>query len=226
MVIVFDLDDTLYPEITYVYGGFSAVSRYLSPLLHLTEEDIFLELTEELKVQRTSVFDRFLEKKGVKNRSLVLKCLSIYRQHDPIIRLFPEAEACLDRLKNNYPLYVVTDGNKLVQKRKFLSLGLQTKVKKCFCTHAYGLQHGKPSPYCFQKICQLEQVNPSQLLYVADNPFKDFIGLKPLGFKTLRVLKGPYRDVLVESVYEAEWKISNLNELDQKLINAIFNFEN
>ena len=32
-VLVFDLDDTLYPEISYVHSGFRAVAAFLSPLL-------------------------------------------------------------------------------------------------------------------------------------------------------------------------------------------------
>ena len=32
-VLVFDLDDTLYPELSYVHSGFRAVAAFLSPLL-------------------------------------------------------------------------------------------------------------------------------------------------------------------------------------------------
>jgi putative hydrolase of the HAD superfamily len=220
MVIVFDLDDTLYPEITYVRSGFLAVARYLNPLLHIGVEQIFNELNYELSLQRALVFDRFLEKKGIKNKRLVNQCLSVYRQHDPQIALFPEAEECLNRLKH-FPLYIVTDGNKLVQKRKYLSLGLALKIHKCFCTYSYGLKHSKPSPYCFQKICDLEQVEPNQVIYVADNPNKDFVGLKPLGFHTVRVLTGPYKELIVSPAYEAEWRINNLSELDEKLLRVI-----
>ncbi len=223
MVIVFDLDDTLYPEITFVYSGFNAVAHYLSPLLHLSAEQIFGELVQELQFQRTDVFDRFLEEKGIKSRRLIVRCLSVYRQHDPDIRLFPEAEACLARFKN-FPLYVVTDGNKLVQKKKFLALGLALKVRGCLCTHLYGKHSSKPSPYCFQKICQLEKVLPSEVVYIADNPRKDFIGLKPLGFHTIRVLTGPYRDEIVDPTYDAEIKILNLNELTESLLNQILKY--
>lgn len=216
MVIIFDLDDTLYPEITYVHSGFWAVARYLNPLLHISAEAIFNELVQEERLQRSYVFDRFLEKQGKKNYRLILQCLKVYRQHDPQIDLFPEAKVCLDKFKN-FPLYVVTDGNKLVQKRKFLALGLGPKIKKCFCTHSYGLHRSKPSPYCFEKICQIEKVDPSQVVYVADNPRKDFVSLKPLGFHTIRVLTGPYCNLVAEPAYEAELKIDNLSMLEEAL---------
>lgn len=123
MVIVFDLDDTLFDDRTFVLSGFKYVSAYLSSLLNLDQNEIFKALEEELNIQRTQVFDRFLEKKGIFSRTIVSKCLSIYRGHDPEIKLFSDADSCLTRLKG-FPLYVVTDGNKIVQKKKFLALGL------------------------------------------------------------------------------------------------------
>ena len=212
MVIVFDLDDTLYPDISFVLSGFKAVAIYLSPLLGLASEDIQKELEQELKVQRSGVFDRFLQRQQKYSKQLVAKCLSIYRQHDPDIQLYPEADACLKRFEGDL-LYVVTDGNKWVQKRKFLALGLATRVRKCLCTYAYGLKHSKPSPYCFLKICQWEKVKPEEVVYVADNPYKDFVGIKPLGFQTIRVLTGPYCHVQLTSEYEADRTIKDLSEL-------------
>lgn len=216
MIIVFDLDDTLYPEITFVYSGLRAVSIFLTPILGMSEEEIFLGLQQELFIQRSKVFDRFLEKLGKRNQTLVTKCLSIYRSHEPAISLYPEAESCLNHFRDR-PLYVVTDGNKIVQKRKFQALGLSSRIKRCFCTYQYGLIHSKPSPFCFEMICNLEQVSPSAVVYVADNPAKDFVGIKPLGFHTIRVLTGGHKDVKVDRSYDAELHIDHLGQLNQAL---------
>ena len=32
-ILVFDLDDTLYPELSYVHSGFRAVAAFLGPVL-------------------------------------------------------------------------------------------------------------------------------------------------------------------------------------------------
>lgn len=212
MVIIFDLDDTLYEEMTYVQSGFQAVASYLSPLLNLGVDSIIKGLNVEFRIQRDKIFDRFLKKQGHDSRHLVGKCVSIYRGHPPQIQLFPEARVCLERLQN-FPLYVVTDGNQRVQRRKFFALGLNAYIRKCVCTYAYGVHNSKPSPYCFQKICQWEKVNPSCVVYIADNPHKDFIGIKSLGFHTIRVLTGPYRTVTVPPAAEAEQVIHNLSEV-------------
>jgi putative hydrolase of the HAD superfamily len=221
MVIVFDLDDTLYEEETYVYSGFRVVADYLQELFpDLTREEMYEELKKELKEGRQGVFDRFLIRKGRKSQRLVQKCLQIYRQHTPVIQLFPEADACLDRFLS-YPLYIVTDGNHLVQRRKCLALGLPQRVRRCFYTYAHGRHRGKPSPYCFQSICRLEQTVPSNVVYVADNPYKDFIGIKPLGFKTIRVLTGPYRAIEMDEEREAHLRIHDLSELDVSVLQTL-----
>ena len=41
-------------------------------------------------------------------------------------------------------------------------------------------------------------VNPADCVYIGDNPLKDFEGARKAGFKTIRVLTGPYKDIKVE----------------------------
>lgn len=220
MVIVFDLDDTLYEELTYVHSGFQAVAKDLSALLGLDQHKIFEGLAAELAVNRNQVFDRFLEKQGIKTERLIKRCLSIYRGHEPQLTLFPEARRCLERLQD-YPLYVVTDGNHLVQRKKFAALGLEGMVRRGYFTYAHGLQHRKPSSYCFEKISHTEKTPPSSIVYVADNPHKDFVGIKPLGYKTIRVLTGPYRNDQVDTEYDADLTIPHLGALKHALLKTL-----
>ncbi|MEI8366714.1 MAG: HAD family hydrolase [Parachlamydiaceae bacterium] len=217
MVIVFDLDDTLYDESTFVRSGMQAVAKYLASVLQEDADKIFCGLDAALQKQRNGVFDRYLEGRGIKSKKLVQKCLSIYRGHEPKISLLPAARACLKRFQH-HPIYVVTDGNRLVQKRKFLALGLAPLVRRCFCTYAHGLHRSKPSPYCFEKICRLEHVTPEEVVYVADNPHKDFVGLKSLGFGTIRVLQGAYATIKLGEAYEADVTINTLDELDEAFL--------
>jgi putative hydrolase of the HAD superfamily len=220
MVIVFDLDDTLYPELTYVHSGYHAVAHYLAPILNQKASKIFEDLQAEEVKERNFVFDRYLEQQGQLSQTLVKQCLRVYRGHEPMLTLFAEAENCLNHLQH-HSLYIVTDGHHLVQRRKFLALGLQPLVKQCFFTYAHGLSRRKPSPYCFEKICQLEQVDPSSVVYIADNPYKDFVGIKPLGFQTVRVLTGAYRYVRMSPEYEADRQIQTLQELDEIFLQSL-----
>ena len=49
MVLIFDLDDTLYNEMSYVKSGFNAVAFHLSYLFKIRQESIFNKLLKVLK---------------------------------------------------------------------------------------------------------------------------------------------------------------------------------
>lgn len=221
MVLVFDLDDTLYEELTFVKSGFRAVAQYLAPILNADAEQLYTQLVNRLEEGgRGAIFDDVLRMHGKNSKKLVTKCLAIYRLHQPDIQLYPDAVRCLERFRH-YPLYVVTDGNKVVQQNKVKALHVLGKVKKVFITHRYGVKNAKPSVYCFQRISQLEKAEPPNIVYVGDNPSKDFVGLKPHGFKTIRMMRGNYRHLQPGEAYEADRNIQNLEELTEALLKSL-----
>lgn len=211
------MDDTLYDEFEFVKSGFHAVSSFLSPILQVPKWQLFDFMWKELQEKgRGKIFDELLKKYDHYTKTLVRKCISIYRLHDTNITLPEETIACLEQLKS-FPLYVVTDGNKFVQFNKVKALGLEKWMKHCFITHRYGKKHAKPSPYCFQLIQKRENVTPNEIVYIGDNPRKDFVGIKPLGFRTIRVMTGEYRHLEMPENYEAELRIESLRELPDAL---------
>jgi putative hydrolase of the HAD superfamily len=111
------------------------------------------------------------------------------------------------------PGYVVTDGNARVQENKIKALGIERYVKKAMASHRYGRASAKPSPVLFQKIARWEGVPPGRVVYVGDNPNKDFVGIKPLGFRTVRVLQGMFRNVRLDERHEADLTIPSLDDL-------------
>lgn len=212
-VVVFDLDDTLYPEIEFVKSGFLAVARaFGEPLL-------FEKMCALLETHgRGKVFDLALESFGLSSKSAIKQALSIYRQHTPKITLPRESQEILEYYqKRHIPLYIVTDGNKLVQANKIKALGLDRYVKKSFITHRYGTIHAKPSPHCFLKIAHNEGVEYGDVVYIGDNCNKDFVGIKKLGFRTIRIKQGMFADVQKPQEYQAEYEIQNLLELKKRL---------
>lgn len=55
------------------------------------------------------------------------------------------------------------------------------------------------------------------MVYIGDNPYKDFVGIKPLGFRTVRVCRGQYKEIVKTEEYEAGYRIKSLEELDDVL---------
>lgn len=178
-VVVFDMDDTLYDEMTYVQSGFSAVAEFLSNGYGISSEDAIMVMNNELMDNgRGQVFDSVLKHFNIWSKYIVLKCLAVYRTHTPDIRLLDDALECLSLLMPDYPMYLVTDGNKMVQNMKVKALGIEQYMKYCFITHRYGIRHSKPSPYVFHKIADREKVDFNRVMYIGDNPNKDFVGIK------------------------------------------------
>ena len=218
-VYVFDLDDTLYEERTYVESGLRAVAEDLAGRLSIDASECFMRLTDELeKNGRGRIFNSVLQSYGIYSMRLVRKCLSVYRGHQPVLDLLPDARRCLERL-GGYPVYIVTDGNKHVQTAKLKALGLydSAAIRKCYVTRRYGVHNEKPSPHCFQLICRREAVDPCDVVYVGDNPHKDFVGIRPLGFRTIRIVRGAHANVRKPDTHEADAEIRSLDELESAL---------
>ena len=212
MVTILDLDDTLYRELAYVKSGFQVVASFLARKFGLARLKVYQAMLAKLKRGRGKIFDDVLKENGLYSNKLGAKCVSIYRCHEPKVKLYDDADRFLTKFRK-YPLYIVTDGNKLVQKKKVFALKLNGRVKRIFFTRDYGLRHEKPSPYCFLRICRLEKIEPREAVYIADNPRKDFIGLKPLGFKTVRILRGNYKNLKLAAPYEGRRRIKGFGEL-------------
>lgn len=214
-VLAVDLDDTLYEELSYLKSGFMVVAAYMEMEYQLPKEEVYRACLRGLTLERERVFDRLLKGYNLFSEKRIRACLSVFRFHTPDIALYEDAKRFLQRFAS-LPIYLVTDGNTIVQKHKFDALSLEQFVKKAFFTRRYGLRHEKPSPYCFAKILQLENVIPSEVLYIGDNPNKDFVGIKPLGFRTARLLRGPFAKIRLGTEYDAEVEIENFDELVDK----------
>ncbi len=207
-VLVLDLDDTLYDELSFVRSGFCAVAAWGEERLGLDRAESLARLMELLESQgRGRVFDDWLEGKGS-----VRAALEVYRRHDPDIVLWPAAQRLLARHRGA-ALYLVTDGHKSVQARKVTALDLWDRMRRVYLTSRYGTIHAKPSPRCFELVARRERVPLNALVHVADNPAKDFVGLNPLGVTTVRVLTGQHAETPARPGAEAAHRIPDLDAL-------------
>ncbi|MFC7668489.1 HAD family hydrolase [Hymenobacter humi] len=134
--------------------------------------------------------------------------------------MYPDAERCLARFAE-WPLYLVTDGHKEVQARKVLAMDVAATVRHAYLTNRYGRHRAKPSPHVFELICRREGVTAGQVIYVGDNPRKDFVGIKPLGFRTVRILRGNYAHLEADEAHEAHRRIHSLDELTEEFVTSL-----
>lgn len=217
LFVVFDMDDTLYLERDYVRSGLRAVANYVETELNRTGfETIAWQLFEN--GERSKIIDRTLESLGmVANAGTTSTLVELYRNHRPDIAL---SSTSLDVLRTigaaSAGIGLITDGRSATQRRKVDSLGLID-----FCQHIVftdelgGEATWKPSAAGFVKMQELFASSGSSLVYVADNPVKDFIAPRQLGWKTIRVRQtgALHRSIHVEPSIDAVHSIGELNEL-------------
>ena len=211
MIIIFDLDDTLYDEINYVKSGFEEVSKFLNKNFSINKNDSFDFMMNFLnKNGRGRIFNSILKQYGIYNKKNLMSCISTYRKHKPKIYMSKDIINLLLKLGKKNPLYLVTDGNKIVQKNKVDSLNIEYLFKKIFITHRYGINNAKPSLYCFNIIKKMENCNWSDIVYVGDNPKKDFVNLNKVGAKTVRILNGSFKNLKAKEGYDAIFCYKNI----------------
>jgi putative hydrolase of the HAD superfamily len=187
-VIIFDLDDTLYREHDFVLSGFDAVDR------HLQAKGVqgFGERAHSLftKGLRGNVFDEALKQLSLgAERSLVAELVEIYRSHLPTLSLLPDAVWALGHFGENSTIGLLTDGFAGTQRNKVKALGLEGRFAATVFTDDLGREHWKPSRLPFERIATILNTPATSdlLVYVADNPRKDFIAPNQLGWTTVRI---------------------------------------
>jgi len=212
VIYIFDLDDTLYDERQYVDSGLRAVARFVANRWQL-DEDISYQTMQQLLDSRGRgrIFDDLLAAHGLATKANVKACVSCYRLHQPQITMPAAHHQLLQQLPK--PLYLVTDGNKIVQQKKVQALGIAHYFKRIFITHRFGIKNAKPSTYCFELIKKAEQCEWQDMVYIGDNPAKDFLNLNKLGVNTVRVLTGSHREVITTEAYNAKLIINSIYDL-------------
>lgn len=214
MILIFDLDDTLYRELDFVESGFQAVAKYLElqdgiPAARTYESLLFFHNRDG----RGRIFDDLLHAEGIFTQKLKRKLIAEYRKCSANLQLLSGVPEMLKSLNKQYPLYLVTDGNKFVQARKIEALKLDKYFKKIFITHRYGMSSAKPSLNCFQKIKKSEGVGWGEIIYVGDDPTKDFVSLNAVGARTIRVLQGRFAHHKADSKFDAKWSLQSISDL-------------
>ena len=181
--IIFDLDNTLYPEETYVESGFREVSNYLSSKYNLDKSIVFSKLMKIFNSKgRGKIFDILLKELDLYSEKNVLLLVYIYRYHFPKIELYKDSLDVLNELKaNGFKLGLITDGRSFVQKRKVEALGLNEYFDSIIFTDVLGSLFWKPSTVPYEITLDLLDSSAEESVYVGDDPYKDFLGAHKIG---------------------------------------------
>ncbi|KQX27792.1 MULTISPECIES: HAD family hydrolase [unclassified Ensifer] len=217
-VLVFDLDDTLYLERDFALSGFKAADAWLAN--HIGAEG-FAGFCEAAAASGQSgrVFDTALAAMGIAvNEVLVTQLVGVYRGHRPEIALADDARRYLERARAGRRA-IITDGPAATQQAKVKALGLEALVDRVIFTDLWGREFWKPHARAYEAIEAWAELTPDNLVYVADNPVKDFVTPRRRGWKTVMVAREErvHRIAAPHEAHQADRRISDLDELDDAL---------
>jgi putative hydrolase of the HAD superfamily len=213
--IVFDMDDTLYPEQDFVLSGFRAVADWAAVNLGI-EAKLGSSTLTNLYHQgiRNNTFNQWLDLHQITKPDLVPDLLEVYREHLPQIQPLPESIELLQQLSTKpYKIGLVSDGYLAVQQRKWAALNLDSFFDAVVFSDSLGRDNWKPSTAPFKLVLEQLNVAPEFSVYIGDNPRKDFFGARQLGMQTIQVkrAKSEYGDFQPPALaYAADITIDSL----------------
>lgn len=213
--VIFDLDDTLYNERTYVECAMLNVAEYFHNKYVLNKDESYTELINILDEKgRGRVFDEFMEMHNIDEE--VMNVVGVYRDTRPSLELYDDARDVINELKNrNILLGIITDGCSKVQHNKISGLNIQEMFDDIIMTDDYD-NAAKPSIVPYKMILENHNnINAGECIYIGDNPNKDFIGAKKLGMATARIVReaGMHMNTKVSAESEADIIIHSLMEV-------------
>lgn len=189
--VLFDLDDTLYPQQEWLAGAWRAVAA-AAP--QTADKGALLEALREVAAggsDRGRIIDRALARAGVSADIDTL--VTAFRAYAPrSLPPYPGAVAAVAALRLIVPVGLVTDGDPAIQRSKLAALELAESFDAVVLSDEMGREKRKPHPAPFLAALDLLGVGPDEAVFVGDRPDKDVAGASAAGIRAVRVLTGEY----------------------------------
>jgi putative hydrolase of the HAD superfamily len=222
LVLVFDLDDTLYPERQFALSGFAAAGRWAETELGVA--GLAADMTRLLDGGHLGELFRIAlaERLPGHQPEHLTGLLEAYRNHEPELALFDDAGWALAHFAGQAKLGLITDGTHHVQAKKVAALGIAHHFQEIVYTHALGGRaFSKPHPMSYEIVEQALATKGSRLVYVGDNPSKDFIVPNARGWTSVMVERPQSRRIHAGAPVAAggtpQHTIASLTELQDLL---------
>ncbi|HSB89625.1 MAG TPA: HAD family hydrolase [Anaerolineales bacterium] len=184
----FDLDDTLYPERAFVLSGFAAAAEWLEGETGTAAQETLAQLTDLFEAGvRGDTFDRWLRSQQLPVAAYRAGMIQAYRKHKPRLSPFADVPPALERLRANYRLGLATEGARAVQEAKLEAIGVRDRFDAVILLGEEERSQWKPNPWPLTRLAEALQISPKGMVYVGDNPQKDFEAARRAGMTSVRL---------------------------------------
>ncbi len=190
LVVVFDLDDTLYPERMFAISGFKVAGQWAEAEWGVRGlAEALTRYLDQGHFGRT--FELALtERKPNYTENDRQKLIDVWKDHDPVIELHEDAGPVLDHFGARCPMGLITDGQHEVQARKVGALNLAPRFQEVVLTNKLGgREFHKPNPKAFEIMQQSLDDGDCNFVYIGDNPAKDFVAPNAMGWRTVQIIR-------------------------------------
>lgn len=205
--VIFDLDDTLIAEDEYIRSGYRHVAGVLSARIGEDAGTIFNILINLFHMSPQNVFNRLFDKLDIPyTKDHIMEFVEAYRNHLPDVQFYSDVLPCLEQLKaQGIMTGIITDGFISTQRNKLKVLGADTFFDHIIMTDELGREYWKPHPRAFEMMRDKLAVEFDEMLYIGDNPKKDFYISKFQPMKTVRINRK-------NGVYDGRPYLENIKE--------------
>jgi len=175
--LIFDLDNTLYPENRYLDGAYKNIANFLAQNTSASSEKIYNYLTLQFSESgRHLLFDRLLSNFNI-DSNIKPEMIKILRTFKPKskIKLYSKIYKTLpDLISNSKYSFVITNGNVEQQKNKVRNINWRNINKNLIFIYANQFNK-KPSPDSFNFIKKRYFIDPKKTIMIGDSETdKDF----------------------------------------------------
>lgn len=214
--VIFDLDDTLYPQKEYTRQCLLATVPYISRVSGCNPELISAKLNsilDENGIEYKKTYNDLFEAINFEGVSHIKDIIKLFRACKPKVEAYPNVHKTLESLQSSYRLGMITDGYEIVQNYKIAQLNLSNYFERILVTDTLGIENRKPSNIPYEKMLELMGLEPELCVYVGNDPWKDFVACKSLGMRSVRINQGDYKDLILEQEYEADFCVNDIIDL-------------
>jgi FMN phosphatase YigB (HAD superfamily) len=179
----FDMDGTLYDEFEFIKQVFIQIN------INLIRNDKVLNFMLSRWLEKGSsypfIFDEVYNLYDIEDytkEEFIQKSLDIFREINPNLELSERNKFLLEYFKNNFSLFLVTDGNPILQRKKYNALNLSKYFDddKILFTGDYACDYYKPNIKVLEKI----SFNNKKTIYFGDrNKDREFANLANIKFQ-------------------------------------------
>lgn len=201
--LLFDLYGTLIDIETdegmeEIYRSISHFLNYQEIYLHRWElKDRYYEIMKQQKEERDethpeinveAIWNTLLRQEGMEAspacQELAVTLAQLYRGISrKRLQLYAGVKETLDELRSGYPLALVSDAQPCFAVPEIKAVGLEGYFDPVIISANYGFR--KPDPRLTEKAINSLKLQPSEMIYIGNDMYRDIYGANRLGIKTI-----------------------------------------